>query len=71
MAEESEYVSVAEARKILGVSPTRMAEMLKHGELEAEPNPLDRRGKLIRRATVEALARKVGRYPKSEPAEAA
>ncbi len=71
MSEESEYISVAEARQMLGVSATRMAEMLKHGELIAEPNPVDRRGKLVKRADVEALARKVGRLGKSKPAEAA
>lgn len=68
MAEESEYISVAEARDILGVSPTRMAEMLKRGEIQSEPNPVDRRGKLIKRAEVEALARKAGRLGKIEQA---
>lgn len=68
MAEESEYISVAEARNILGVSSTRMAEMLKRGEIQSEPNPVDRRGKLIKRAEVEALARKVGRLGKIEQA---
>jgi hypothetical protein len=68
MSDESEYISVAEAREILGVSPTRMAEMLKRGELSSEPNPVDRRGKLIKRADVLVLARKVGRYPNMNPA---
>ncbi|HEY1391656.1 MAG TPA: hypothetical protein VGF38_24180 [Ktedonobacterales bacterium] len=67
MSEESEYISVAEARDMLGVSATRMAEMLKNRELVAEPNPVDRRGKLIKRADVEVLARKVGRLGKSDP----
>jgi hypothetical protein len=55
---ESEYVSVAEAQEMLGVSKTRMAEMLRNGELQWERNPVDRRGKIVRRADVEALARK-------------
>lgn len=71
MPEESEYVSVAEAREILGVSPTRMAKLISTGQLKAEPNPLDTRGKLIKRADVEALARKAGRLGKNEPATAA
>jgi hypothetical protein len=58
---ESEYVSVAEAREILGVSKPRMAEILKKGLLAWEPNPVDERGKLIRRADVEALAAKAGK----------
>lgn len=55
---QSEYMSVAEAREILGVSKPKMADMLARGVLMAEENPLDRRGKLIRRADVEALAAK-------------
>ena len=58
---QSEYISVAEARDLLGVSKTRIAEMVKHGELTAEANPVDRRGKLLRRAEVEALAAKAGK----------
>lgn len=71
MDDESEFISVADAREILGVSATRMAEMLRTGELVAEQNPLDRRGKLVKRADVEALARKAGRLGKRLPATAA
>lgn len=71
MSEEAEYISVAEAREILGVSATRIAEMLRTGELIAEQNPLDRRGKLLKRSDIEALARKAGRLGKSLPATAA
>jgi hypothetical protein len=53
---ESEYISVAEAREMLGVSEPKMAKMLRDGMLKWERNPLDMRGKLIRRADVEALA---------------
>jgi hypothetical protein len=56
---EPEYVSVAEAQEMLGVSKTRMAEMLRNGELKWERNPVDRRGKIVRRADVEALMRKM------------
>ena len=58
---QSEYISVAEARELLGVSKTRIAEMVRKGELVWEPNPVDRRGKLLRRADVEALAAKAGK----------
>ncbi len=66
MASDGEYISVAEARDILGISKPRMAEILKEGKLlHAEPNPLDRRGKILRRSEVEALAAKL---PKKEAA---
>lgn len=56
---KSEYVSVAEARDILGVSEPKMARMLADGVLKWEPNPVDRRGKIIRRRDVEMLAAKM------------
>jgi hypothetical protein len=59
---ESLYVSVAEAREMLGVSEPRIAKMLKDGVLKWERNPVDQRGKIILRRDVEALAAKV---PKS------
>jgi biotin operon repressor len=57
----SEYISVAEARDLLGVSRTRIAKMISRGELKSEPNPVDSRGKLLLRAQVEALAAKAGK----------
>jgi excisionase family DNA binding protein len=59
--DEREYISVAEAREMLGVSKPKMAEMLDKGVLPWEPNPLDSRSKLIPRAAVEELARKAGK----------
>lgn len=70
-SEEPELIAIAEAREILGVSKPRMAELLKEGVLIAEDNPLDKRSKLVKRADVEALARRAGRHPKNEPAAAA
>lgn len=62
MAEEqSEYMSVAEARDVLGVSKTTMTTMLKDGRLTAKENPLDKRQRLVRREDVEALAREAGK----------
>jgi excisionase family DNA binding protein len=57
VAEQSEYVTVAEAREMLGVSKPHMTDLLKRGVLHAEPDVIDRRVKKIRRADVEALAR--------------
>ena len=71
MGEETEYVTIAEARAILGVSKPRMAELLREGALIAEENPLDKRSKLVKRADVEALARRAGRLGKDNPPQAA
>jgi hypothetical protein len=57
--ENTEYISVADAMEMLGISKSRIADMLRGGELHWERNPVDRRGKLLRRADVEALARKL------------
>jgi excisionase family DNA binding protein len=67
-SQEDDLISVAEAREILGVSHTLMAELIKSGELTYEKNPLDRRSKLLRRADVEALAKRAGRTGKGEAA---
>jgi hypothetical protein len=66
MAAGEKYISVAEARAILGVSKPKMADLLKEGKLlHAEPNPVDKRGKMLRLAEVEALA---AMLPKREEA---
>lgn len=54
----SEYVTVAEARDMLGVTKRRIAEMIEDGTLPSEPNPFDKRSKLIKRSDVEELLRK-------------
>lgn len=54
----SEYLTVAEAREMLQVTKRRIAEMIEEGILPAEPNPFDKRSKLIKRSDVEALLRK-------------
>jgi hypothetical protein len=61
---ESEFISVKEARDLLGVSEPKMAQMLRDGVLKWEPNLLDKRGKVVRRTDVEALA---GRFPRNRP----
>jgi hypothetical protein len=53
--EKEDYMRTAEARKLLRVSPTKMAQLLADGSLPHFIDPLDRRVKLVRRADVEAL----------------
>jgi hypothetical protein len=53
-ARRPERMSVLEARKFLGVSASKMTELLSSG-LAWESDPLDRRVKLIRRADLEGL----------------
>ena len=65
----SEYVTVAEARDMLGVTKRRIAEMIEDGTLPSEPNPFDKRSKLIKRSDVEELLRKrPGKKPLPEAA---
>jgi predicted DNA-binding transcriptional regulator AlpA len=50
-----ERVTMREAAAILGVSHAKMWQLVKEGVVSAEPNPLDRRQKLLRRADLETL----------------
>ncbi len=43
------------ARKLMGVSPMKMAQLIKDGFLRTFDNPLDRRVKLVSRAEVDSL----------------
>jgi hypothetical protein len=63
---DNKYMSVGEARELLGVSEPKIAQMIKDHEIPWEINPLDKRSKLLDRAFVEALAAKVQR-PKDLP----
>lgn len=59
-----ETMTVAEAQRALGVSKVKMARLIAEGALHAEPDPLDKRYKLISREEVDALkarSRRVGR----------
>ncbi len=51
-------ITVGEAQKLLGVSKKKIAALIESGELPAEPDPLDRRFKLVKRSDVEALQAK-------------
>jgi hypothetical protein len=50
-----EMMTVAEARAELGVGKPKMAKLIAQGVLPTQPDPLDGRIKLVRRADVLAL----------------
>lgn len=52
---DSELVTVAEARRILGISANKMSALIGSGTLPYEQDPLDRRVKLVKRADVKGL----------------
>jgi hypothetical protein len=58
---QGEYLTVADARDLLGVSGRKIAQMIADGTLPTEPHPLDKRSKLVRRADVNALVAKLPR----------
>jgi hypothetical protein len=51
----SDLIKVTAARKLMGVSPMKMAQLIKDGILHTFDNPLDRRVKLVSRAEVDSL----------------
>lgn len=53
-----EKMKVSLARHFLGVSHTKITNLINSGLLQFEIDPLDHRVKLIRRSELEALARK-------------
>jgi excisionase family DNA binding protein len=55
---QPDYLTVAEAQELLGVTKRKIAQLIEDGLLPTEPNPFDKRSKLIRRADVEALQAK-------------
>ncbi len=54
-AKPKDLIKVAEARKLIGVSPIKIAELIKEGYIRTFPYPLDKRVKLVSRAEVLAL----------------
>jgi hypothetical protein len=50
-----DLIKVTSARKLMGVSPMKMAQLIKDGFLRTFDNPLDRRVKLVSRAEVDSL----------------
>ena len=51
----NDLIKVTAARKLMGVSPMKMAQLIKDGFLRTFDNPLDRRVKLVSRAEVDSL----------------
>ena len=54
-----DLITATEARKLIGVSPLKMASLLREGTLRHFPDPLNKRRKLVSKA--EALALKMPR----------
>ena len=52
---EEVYLTTTEATKQLGISPYKMARLLKEGTLRWYPDPLNQRAKLIKQVDVEQL----------------
>lgn len=50
-----DLIKVTAARKLMGVSPMKMAQLIKDGVLRTFDNPLDKRVKLVSRAEVNLL----------------
>ena len=55
MDSENEFVTMAEARAILGVSNYTIWRMVREGEVTAYQSAVDRRRKMIRRADLDSL----------------
>jgi hypothetical protein len=50
------YITVGQAREMLGISAPKMAQLIKDGVLPVRVDALDKRVKLVRLADVERLA---------------
>jgi excisionase family DNA binding protein len=57
------YVTASEARVIMDVSKTKLAKMLKTGELPFISDPRDQKVKLIKRSDIDAWLAKAVRPP--------
>jgi hypothetical protein len=54
-------MTLTEARKYLGVSFTKMTNMIRGGNIPYEANPLDLREKLVKRSDLDELLRQAAR----------
>ena len=54
-----EKMKLSEARKFLGVSVSKMTNLVGSGRIAVEDDPLDRRVRLVRRSDLEKLLRKL------------
>lgn len=55
MPDGSEYVTMAQAQEILGVSGRTMWKLVKDGRLQAYTSAIDKRRKMIRRSDLDEL----------------
>ncbi len=65
LTREPEYITIAEARELLGVSKPKIADLIKKGILPATEDPLDRRFKRVLKSDVERLAGESSKRGKS------
>lgn len=68
---ESEWMTTGEATVYLGISKTKMWQLLQDGLLKYTSSKLDKRYKMLRRAEVEEFARVNNIIPKNRPQRAA
>jgi hypothetical protein len=68
---QSEWMTTGEARDYLGVSKSKMWQILQDGYLKYTSSKLDKRYKMLRRAEVEEFARVNGIVPKNSSRPAA
>ena len=58
---ENEYVTATEAARLLDVSKTKMAKLLRSGEIPYIPDPRNELAKLIKRSDIDAWLAKAPR----------
>jgi excisionase family DNA binding protein len=66
--QERRRIGLMEAAERLGVSPMTIRRLVREGELQVYPNPLDRRQKLVDVADVERLRQAAGESQTSKRA---
>jgi hypothetical protein len=52
MDKPNDLITSTAARKLLGISPTKMSQLLKNGIIRYYPDPLDDRKKLVSKSEV-------------------
>lgn len=57
---QEEYVTVRQAREMMGITEFKMTALIKNGEFTTYPTLRDKRVRLIKRADVEAWIAKAG-----------
>ena len=60
-------VTVSDAARELGVSRTTVWSMVRRGELETYPDPIDKRRSLIPAQSIRALLERRGTVPRARP----